>query len=370
MVSLVADARRLAPRMSVVAASVPVALLIGGASFSPEEAPTTFSRVAAAGAGFNEVIVRQVGWINDLVPGRPRTPAELLAAAAVILAIVAVAVLGSRRRRVLGPALCVAVGLWGVAETAWLLGRQRPAISGAIPSGIPHALAGSRDWVDRAVSGGDVAVLPGRLGVPDDANTWRWAEFWNDDVNRAYQLGDRPNHTGFPTRTLALDARTGRLTTPQEAPYLLVSPSDPTLRLRGTVTARSPYGPVLLRAQRPYQAELSVTDGFFDGFANAGRPQVVSLYPSAGRAGATRVRLTLEPPPAGTAPARLRFTVRAGDQVRRGVLRPGDRRQITVTARPADGGARATVTVTSGDAVKLPDGRRVGVRIAAVERAG
>jgi hypothetical protein len=135
------------------------------------------------------------------------------------------------------------------------------------------------------------------------------------------------------------------------------------------VAARSTYGPVVLRPQHPYRADLAVTGGFYDGYANGGRPQTVSLYPAAGRAGATRVRLTLEPPPGASVP-RLPYTVRAGDQVRRGVLRPGERRRVTVTARPADGGARATVTVASGATVKLADGRRVGVRIAAVDRAG
>src|SRR6185503_9221194 len=103
-----------------------------------------------------------------------------------------------------------------------------------------------------------VAVLPGATGARDESAVWLWTEFWNDAVSRAYQLADRPNSTSFPTDPLRLDGRTGRLLTPHERDYVVVSPADPTLRIRGAVVSRSAYGPVVIRPDHPYRAERAI----------------------------------------------------------------------------------------------------------------
>ena len=366
MVAVVADARRLPPRLSAIAAGLAVALIIGGASYDPAEAGDAFGRVAAAGAGFNKVLAGQTSRITRALLGEPRRTTDVLAIVAVGLSVLAVAVLASRHRRLLAPTLCGLVLVFCAAETRWLLKNEVPEINATFVAAVPGALDAPRDWIDRALPQGKAAALiPGRLGVPDEASAWLWTEFWNDDVTRAYQLGDRPNYSAFPTLPLRLDERTGRVSAPEELPYLVVSLADPTLRIRGEVVSRSPYGAAVLRPERPYHAAFVVTGGYFDGFSRGTATQIVSVYPRAARARSTPVRLTLEAAPTG--PRRVPFELRSGTRTRRGVLRAGAVRRLLVPAEPRDAGARSTIEVVAKAASKLPDGRRVGLRIAAVD---
>jgi hypothetical protein len=156
-----------------------------------------------------------------------------------------------------------------------------------------------------------------------------------------------------------------RTATPPD--HLVVSATDPRLRVRGQVVARAGYGAQLLRPDRPVRAEWSADALSFGGAPADVEAGVVDLMLYGGR---ERVRITLagEAVPAGSA-ARVPYRVAGAGGERRGELGAEDRVSFVVTGRPVPGpGDRRRIRLRLPATLLDPD-TRVAAHLVAVAPA-
>jgi hypothetical protein len=204
------------------------------------------------------------------------------------------------------------------------------------PLGVPATgKARVRDWVDKSVPAGRVALLayPISRDWGQSAIQWWDAEFWNNRIQSAFVTPDgRWTYTPFPSTSLRLDFATGRFEGTEGAPpYVLAAPNDSRFGLAGTQAAAN--GLVVQAVDRPYRALWATRGLGVDGWTRPGTPATIRVYSAPGQASrVTQVTAALDAPPEATGPVPYRL----GDS--RGTVPPGQRAQASASVcLPADG---------------------------------
>jgi hypothetical protein len=369
--ALLADrSGRPAPRLSLLAATVAVAGVVAAGTYSPVGVDAAFTSVQNGAAAFWDVLAGRVPQLVGWLPGRPLTVTEGLVAGTLGLGLAAgvgLALPGRARTAVVG-GLAALTLVYAVAEVREVVPDTVAGMNSVVPGGITGGTEQPRDWVDRALpDGASAASVVGRLGVPDESAHWLWTEFWNEDLEAAYSRLPEQELTGWPAQDLDVDEATGRVRTATPPDHLVVSATDPRLKVRGEVVARAGYGAELVRPDRPVRAEWSADALSFGGAPTDVESGVVDLMLYGGR---ERVRVTLagEAVPAGSA-GRVPYRVAGAGAERRGELGPEDRVSFVVTGRPVPGpGGRRRIRLRLPATLLDPD-TRVAAHLVAVAPA-
>ena len=363
MVALVADRSRLAPRISVLVGAAVVAALCTGISFDGAETQGPFDAIAAAGRGTQPIVGDR---LNQLTGMRRN---EAMALVVFLVAAVAIAALGARRRG-WGVALVAAVGLFCAWETWYLLNQTRTDINVNAYRQIVQPDAVPQDWVDRAAGrDGSVRIVASRLGSPDDTAQWTWAEFWNASVRDNIAVVDRREKVEPGFSGGRIDVQTGRIALPEPTAYVLQPRTPATLRVRGRAVGAIPSGITLSEVPRPdaWQADYLMQGGTVDGGADRTRPLTLYVYPPEGQP-ARRTPVTLgmfvstDGPPEGL-PFRV---VNGAGERRRGSLQPGEGEEVRLAATPEPGGRRSVLRIEPEAFRTMPDGAIISLQAGVV----
>jgi hypothetical protein len=261
-----------------------------------------------------------------------------------------------------------------LVETWYVMHKITEAV---VHSAAATALAKSeegRNWIDNNLPEGETAGV-----VPSPVNSNRWGrvewfgpgateavwldtEFWNKSVDQAYFYEDFGGYAPFYTSEIVLDRATGRLDVRDAERYWVVAASDVRFSPQARIVKESDSGLDLVEPRRPYRAAWATTGLAEDGWSYAGRPVTLRLYPGPGNGPAVEQRVAVKIQSSDEIPRRRAYTLRAGDTVRRGVLRRGAARveRFTVCVA-ADAPRDATLEIDGG--TKLPGRRAVGLRV-------
>jgi hypothetical protein len=241
--------------------------------------------------------------------------------------------------------------LFCVRQTTTVLARDVPGLNAAIPGalGSPHP---PRGWIDGALqaSGEDAGALESPLFGADASTVWLWVEFWNKSITRIYVPPGGHAYSHLPALTFALDERTGRVATPLEKPYLVVSASDPRLALQGSVFRRGLWGIQIMKPLRPYRAAWAFLNGVpsreLAGMGPAAGNQLsLAVYRPAGAGTGTAVSLDVRVTVAAEAASQV--SVATGGHVTRVPLRGKDEATVSVPVTIPAGAPRTLLGFTA-----------------------
>jgi hypothetical protein len=246
-----------------------------------------------------------------------------------------------------------ALAVLGAAQAVYVFERYAdPAMT------RPPALGLARDWIDRHVPAhASVALVP---SPRDTAPYWWEAELWNKRVDSVLRVNGGPTFSPFPADDMRLDIRHGVLRGTEPSDFLVLSGSEKRFhlaaarRIGGTRVLR------LVRVDRPYRLDWATRGFTSDGWTIAGRPATLRFY-GAGLGGLRRVVIVLAASSRAALP--LDFTLRGGGGERAGWVDPGGARppvHMTLCISPE---GLADVTLTTHAAVRIPDGRLVGLHL-------
>jgi Dolichyl-phosphate-mannose-protein mannosyltransferase len=281
-----------------------------------------------------------------------------------LLVLAAVLVLGSlalflRTPRAALPTVTVVLALLGAAEALYVFARYADPVMTR-----PPALPLARDWIDRRVpASASVALVP---SPRDTAAYWWEAELWNKRVDRVLRVDNGPTFSPFPADDVRVDFRHGVITGSPPSDFLVLSGSEKRFQLAAATRVGGTRELWLVRVSRPYRLDWA-TRGFTpDGWTIAGRPAKLRLY-GADVGGLRRVVIVLAASNRAALP--LDFTLRGGGSERTGWVDPGGARPpVRMTfCIPPEG--FADVTLTTHAAVRIPDGRLVGLHLDRVSTA-
>jgi hypothetical protein len=235
-------------------------------------------------------------------------------------------------------------------ETAYTYDKIAQTQSGTSPDFVAR-----RGWLDRALpQGSRAAIVLTTLGErAASVADWWDAAFWNKTVTGIYYLPGSDNYsTGF-AQQIDVDPATGRVAQLDEYGYFVRSGLDTRLSLRGSTTAATSGGFLVVQAERPYRAEWTMTGGDSEGgYLPPGTNPVIRAWRDPAPARAHKVGVTLAAPDDAKAP--IPVTISAGDMVARASLRPGDQRTLELDAPYAASGAtELQVAVPAGAAGAL-----------------
>lgn len=350
-----------APRALLLVGAVAAAAMIAAADpqFPPGESDGAFARIANASSAMNTQIARWVATWTERLVGEPKPVVDTLVVVAFLMAILLGVLLHvARRRPVVAMALAGAIVLANALQLNYLMPASATTINQSYPGTLPGVNQFERDWIDRAVpDGARSGVLLGTRGVPDEQAQWQWHFFWNSTITRAYQPEGRPGFGDFQPQTLFPDAKDGRLLGPrQDATHLVVSQTDPTLKVRGREIARVADGTAILVPERPWRADWLLQ----------GEPADQRLYvfpPTGGGEVRGRAEIEIEAPDVdGIEPVRFRVT--SGERTVERTVAPG----ASTTVRVAfAGAARAVVAIETLDPQRSEDDSLVTAVVARVE---
>jgi hypothetical protein len=360
MAAVASRVARPAPRVTMLVATGLAVIAVAGSQFGIAEAAGAFGRVASAGAGLNERWAQLHSDANSVIPGRDRSVTEIMALVTLLAGLALTLAFTPRVRRWALPALCVLALLGSILQTRWLFPRVIEGIAQSYPSILAGVEQQPRDWIDRAApDGATVGLQPGRLSFVNDGDFWMWTEFWNKEADREYTLTGISPFTGWPGHRLAVDPATGRVTTPELPDLLVVSPTDPTLRLAGEVVERSAYGVALMKPAKPLQALWRLEDATYDGAPKGpGRTSRLRIFAPSG---AVAVTFKADVAEEGARGVPFPFVVEDDAGTRRVELEEGKQRTVRVRGR------EATLRMPE---VKLPKKRSATVRVVAIDEAG
>jgi hypothetical protein len=338
-------------------------------------APRTYARtrlLSAAGAGaalvaLLELMPDRAQVIFWAAPGGASRPAIADASAwlhvsdtllvQVVTALVLVVVLAaSRAPRVALVGTTVVLAAFGAAQAGYVLERY------VEPAMVVRTETAPRDWIDRAVPGGEsVALVPG--GTEGPAAWWE-AELWNKNVERELQVEHGKTYTPFPVLHASIDHTSGRLVGSHPNRYLVVSETESRYGLADAdVVARS-SSLALERVRRPYRLAWSSRGLTRDGWVLPGRPATFRVY---GLRDAGRRSLVVTLSASALAPKRVGFELTAEDEATSGTVDPGGARPPVEISVCVPGDGHADVQLHSSGETTLADGRIVSVH---VERVG
>ena len=155
------------------------------------------------------------------------SPPSFVRLAVVACAIVAAAlcVWPQVTRSTVALSCATVVAAFGAFEAGYVFERfAEPAMTH-----VNSVAEAPRDWIDAAIpSGSTVALVPSPL---EQTTYWWEAEFWNKDVKRVLRVDGGPTFTPFPVDDVSVDFAGGRLSGPQPANFLVVSPKEARFRL-------------------------------------------------------------------------------------------------------------------------------------------
>ncbi|OLE00655.1 MAG: hypothetical protein AUG91_03675 [Actinobacteria bacterium 13_1_20CM_4_69_9] len=292
-------------------------------------------------------------WAAPAAAVHPVFPNDgVLLAAAVVLVGAALALVWRAPRAALA-SVAVLVSALGAAQALYVFERyEDPAMT------RPTVLPLARDWIDRRVPGSaSVALVP---SPRDTAAYWWEAELWNKRVDHVLRVDGGPTFSPFPTDDVRVDFRHGVLAGSEPSDFLVLSGSEKRFHLAAARRAGGTRVLRLVRVQRPYRLDWA-TRGFTpDGWTIAGRPARLRFY-GAGVQGRRHVAIVLAASSRAALP--LGFTLRGGGSERAGWVDPGGARppvQMNLCI-PPDG--FVDVMLTTQAAVRIPDGRLVGLHL-------
>lgn len=352
-VALLSDLRAPSPRLSLVAAAIPLAAILSIPDYNPSAGADGFAIVKAAFTGFVRVIEGRTAGLRELGPGDGLTTAELLVLVTIVFALALPLLLRLRWRAVAAPAILAAVLVYGAVQEHYLLNRAIPAINGTW-QGLAGEQGTPRDWVDQAAPGdGEVGIMRGDLSAPVGSNgreVLMRTQFWNERVQASYASFGRTPFTGFDSIPLEVDSGTGRVTTPTEADHMVVSATDPMFALRGEVVATAPNGLQLIAPEHPYRARWLAQGGDVAGLTTGTRPRTVTVF--------ERGDVTLPITAPAEAGRPVPYLVEVDGRTLSGRLGPGETRELAL-------GTAREISVRARRSTELADGRRVGLRVGA-----
>jgi hypothetical protein len=249
--------------------------------------------------------------------------------------------------------VAVLVSALGAAQAVYVFERyEDPAMT------RPPALAVARDWIDRRVPpSASVALVP---SPRDTAAYWWEAELWNKRVNRVLRVDGSPTLTPFPADDVRVDFARGVMSGPQPGNYLVLSGSEKRFHLAATRRVGGTRVLQLVRVQRPYRLDWAARGFTSDGWTIAGRPATLRFYGGDVRR-LRRIVVVLAASPRAALP--LDFRLRGGGAERAGWVDPGGARPPVGMNVCIPAGGFADVTLTTHAAVRIPDGRLVGLHL-------
>jgi hypothetical protein len=214
-----------------------------------------------------------------------------------------------------------------------------------------------RDWIDAAIpSGSTVALVPSPL---EQTTYWWEAEFWNKDVRRVLRVESGPTFTPFPVDDVSVDFARGRLTGPQPAKFLLVSPKEARFRLVEQSARVADVTPLrLVRVTRPYRLVWATRGVSADGWTTPHQDAVLRFF-GTGRRVRRTIMVVLSAPP--EAPKPVTFTLEGGGSIRRGNVDPGGARPPVQLAICVPATGHSDVVLRPGEGVRVPDGRMLAL---------
>jgi dolichyl-phosphate-mannose-protein mannosyltransferase len=292
-------------------------------------------------------------WAAPGAAAPPLFPGDAaLPAAAVVLVIAALALLWRAPRAAL-VYVAVLVSALGAAQAVYVFQRyEDPAMT------RPPALATARDWIDRRVpTSASVALVP---SPRDTAAYWWEAELWNKRVDRVLRVDGGPTFTPFPADDVRVDFARGVLAGPQPGSYLVLSGSEKRFHLAAARRVGGTRVLQLVRVDRPYRLDWATRRFTPDGWTIAGRPATLRFYGADVRR-LWRIVVVLAASPRAALP--LDFRLRGGALERAGWVDPGGARPPVGMNVCIPAGGFVDVTLTTHAAVRIPDGRLVGLHL-------
>jgi hypothetical protein len=253
----------------------------------------------------------------------------LTAVATALLTIALVVLVGRVPAVPLAVATCLALLVFCGAETAYTYSKVADTQAGTSKDFVAH-----RGWLDRALPRGARAaiVLTSFGGRPATTADWWDTSFWNKTVTGIYRLAGADGYDTAFARDLGVDPATGRVPELDPYAYFVRGGLDGRLSLRGSTTAASSGGYLIVQAERPYRAEWLMSGGDPESSAvPAGREASVRAWRDPGAGSVHRVGVTLQASQDAAGP--VAFSVRgpSGDPVP-STLKPGERATVELPA--------------------------------------
>ncbi|MFL5980234.1 MAG: hypothetical protein ACJ74D_04285 [Gaiellaceae bacterium] len=216
----------------------------------------------------------------------------------------------------------------------------------------------ARDWIDRRVPpDASVALVP---APRDTAAFWWEAELWNKRVDRLVRVNDGRVFSPFPTADVSVDFASGTMRGSQPSDYLVLSGSEKRFAPALVRTLHDGKLLKLVQVARPYRLEWATRGVTPDGWTVAGKPATLRVF-GHGASGRRRIVVVLAASRRAALP--LGFTLRAADVERSGWVDPGGARppvRFNLCIPPR---GHVDVTLTTQGAVRIPDGRLVGLHL-------
>jgi hypothetical protein len=274
-----------------------------------------------------------------------------LAAIGLALVVAAACVLALRARsRVATIAVCTGVLVFCIAETAYTFNQVADTQSDASAQFLAQ-----RGWMDRALPyGARAAVVLAPFGdFGQTSATWWDQSFWNNAIRGTYRLPGTSEFDQGITREVVVDPQTGRVPALDPYGYVVRSGADTRFGLRGSTAVASQGALLVLKADRPYQA-----DWLFEGkdpdsaTVTPGQPASVRAF---GEPGVATVAVVVGRPGTG---GTTRFTITSNASRRSGRVKAGQRVTLKMPARfAAPGVAKLQLSATGGPLQFLEVGR-------------
>jgi hypothetical protein len=305
---------------------------------------------ASPAAAFHPALVTAAEWLHLSPPLFVRL---VVVACAIVAAALCVRPQVTRSTVALTSATVVAA--FGAFEAGYVFEQfAEPAMTH-----VNSVAEAPRDWIDAAVpSGSTVALVPSPL---EQTTYWWEAEFWNKDVKRVLRVDGGPTFTPFPVDDVSVDFAGGRLSGPQPANFLVVSPKETRFRLVEEAARVADVTPLrLVRVARPYRLAWATRGVSADGWTMPHQDGVLRFF-GIGRRVRRTIIVVLSAPP--EAPRPVTFTLEGGGSIRRGSVDPGGARppvQLPICV-PATG--HADVVLSPGEGVRVPDGRVLALHL-------
>jgi len=215
-----------------------------------------------------------------------------------------------------------------------------------------------RDWIDKALpDSSSVALVP---SPHDNHDFWWEAELWNKKADRVLRINGGPTFSPFPAEDVGIRFRSGVLAGAQPSEFLVVSPSETRFHLLETAVVFDVGALRLVRVSRPYRLDWATRAVSADGWTRPGHRATLRFYGH----GDKRLRIVdvlLSSSRSAALP--LKFTLLAPGAVRRGSVDPGGARPPVSFSLCVPARGFVDVTLDVAGAVRIPDGRLVGLHI-------
>jgi hypothetical protein len=306
---------------------------------------------ASPAAAFHTALVTAGAWAH--------LPADLFLVLAGAVLLAGTLALLSRAPSAALVAVTAAVAALGVVQALYVFERYAdPAMTRA------QKIALGRDWIDRAVPGGQsVALVP---SPRDTAAYWWEAELWNKQADRVLRVDGGPTFSPFPAGDVSIDFRHGVLRGSQPSDFLVLSGSERRFQPHELRRVADAEALKLVRVERPYRLDWATRGVTPDGWTIAGRPATLRFY-GHGISGRRRVVVVLAA--SSRAPLPLDFTLRGQGHERSGWVDPGGARPPVRLSLCVSAGGFVDLTLRTQGVVRIPDGRLVGLHLDRISSA-